>query len=248
MEELKEFEPCDHPGCLNHVTHPCEGCGRIGGRFMTEIIRPDEMYKEHVEKVNKRGKSFWGKMWLNLVCILFAILGFFVSDVVNQPHKNTDHLAKEVIINPEIKILTEYQKMRNSKIPAEIAEMQAISIIKVAKEFGYPVELLVGIIGSESNFDPFSVSGVGAAGLMQILIEDTVQIDDKKKFDIEYNLRKGCEILNRKLAKNNKELPKALVGYSGGAEGYVDKVYIGVGRYTMYRSKKMDSGIDIVRN
>lgn len=24
-------EPCDHPGCLNHVTHPCEGCGRIAG-------------------------------------------------------------------------------------------------------------------------------------------------------------------------------------------------------------------------
>jgi hypothetical protein len=23
--------PCDHPGCLSHVTHPCEGCGRIGG-------------------------------------------------------------------------------------------------------------------------------------------------------------------------------------------------------------------------
>jgi hypothetical protein len=24
--------PCDHPGCLSHVTHPCEGCGRIAGR------------------------------------------------------------------------------------------------------------------------------------------------------------------------------------------------------------------------
>lgn len=25
-------EPCSHPGCLNHVTHPCEGCGRTAGR------------------------------------------------------------------------------------------------------------------------------------------------------------------------------------------------------------------------
>lgn len=24
--------PCPHPGCLNHVTHPCECCGRIAGR------------------------------------------------------------------------------------------------------------------------------------------------------------------------------------------------------------------------
>ena len=23
--------PCDHPGCFSHVTHPCEGCGRIWG-------------------------------------------------------------------------------------------------------------------------------------------------------------------------------------------------------------------------
>ncbi len=22
-------EPCDHPGCKNHVSHPCENCGRI---------------------------------------------------------------------------------------------------------------------------------------------------------------------------------------------------------------------------
>jgi hypothetical protein len=25
-------EPCRHPGCLSHVTHPCEGCGRIAGQ------------------------------------------------------------------------------------------------------------------------------------------------------------------------------------------------------------------------
>jgi hypothetical protein len=23
--------PCSHPGCLSHVTRPCQGCGRIGG-------------------------------------------------------------------------------------------------------------------------------------------------------------------------------------------------------------------------
>lgn len=30
--QYKDGEPCTHPGCLNHVTHPCEGCGRIAGR------------------------------------------------------------------------------------------------------------------------------------------------------------------------------------------------------------------------
>ncbi len=27
----KDGEPCSHTGCLHHVTHPCEGCGRIAG-------------------------------------------------------------------------------------------------------------------------------------------------------------------------------------------------------------------------
>ena len=28
---LRDGEPCSHPGCLKHLTHPCEGCGRVGG-------------------------------------------------------------------------------------------------------------------------------------------------------------------------------------------------------------------------
>lgn len=31
MSKYKNGEPCSHPGCLNHLTHPCEVCGRIGG-------------------------------------------------------------------------------------------------------------------------------------------------------------------------------------------------------------------------
>ena len=31
IEHIKEGEPCGHPGCLSHISHPCEGCGRIGG-------------------------------------------------------------------------------------------------------------------------------------------------------------------------------------------------------------------------
>lgn len=34
VRELKGYrygEPCSHHGCLNHISHPCEGCGRIAG-------------------------------------------------------------------------------------------------------------------------------------------------------------------------------------------------------------------------
>lgn len=29
---LRDGYPCGHPGCLSHASHPCEGCGRIGGQ------------------------------------------------------------------------------------------------------------------------------------------------------------------------------------------------------------------------
>ena len=28
---MKNGEPCSHTGCLHHISHPCEGCGRIAG-------------------------------------------------------------------------------------------------------------------------------------------------------------------------------------------------------------------------
>lgn len=33
---LKDGEPCRHVGCLNHRSHPCEGCGRVGGIYKRE--------------------------------------------------------------------------------------------------------------------------------------------------------------------------------------------------------------------
>lgn len=34
---LKPGEPCHHPGCLNHISHPCEGCGRIAGQGEAKV-------------------------------------------------------------------------------------------------------------------------------------------------------------------------------------------------------------------
>ena len=34
---IYEGEPCGHPGCLNHITHPCEGCGRKGGVITDDL-------------------------------------------------------------------------------------------------------------------------------------------------------------------------------------------------------------------
>lgn len=35
---LKDGEPCRHRSCLAHISHPCEGCGRIGGRTLPLVF------------------------------------------------------------------------------------------------------------------------------------------------------------------------------------------------------------------
>jgi len=46
---LEDGKPCSHKGCLSHITHPCEGCGRIAGRTVFKSF-PDKRYKALVEK------------------------------------------------------------------------------------------------------------------------------------------------------------------------------------------------------
>lgn len=36
--KLKSGEPCTHKGCLNHVSHPCEVCGRVAGQGEARIF------------------------------------------------------------------------------------------------------------------------------------------------------------------------------------------------------------------
>jgi len=31
IKNLRDGDPCHHSGCLHHISHPCEVCGRIGG-------------------------------------------------------------------------------------------------------------------------------------------------------------------------------------------------------------------------
>lgn len=30
--KYNDGQPCEHRGCLSHISHPCEGCGRISGK------------------------------------------------------------------------------------------------------------------------------------------------------------------------------------------------------------------------
>ena len=37
-EIYADHESCKHRGCLHHISHPCEYCGRINGNGIAEIM------------------------------------------------------------------------------------------------------------------------------------------------------------------------------------------------------------------
>ena len=56
-KQLRDGEPCGHPGCLAHISHPCEVCGRIGGR-MDEI---DKKIEEYCQIIEKKAVTIYGE-------------------------------------------------------------------------------------------------------------------------------------------------------------------------------------------
>jgi hypothetical protein len=49
--KYRDGEPCnEHPCCLQHQSHPCEGCGRIGGRGVIYNIETVRLHLRSVEE------------------------------------------------------------------------------------------------------------------------------------------------------------------------------------------------------
>jgi len=58
-------EPCEHPGCLNHITHPCDGCGRIAGQKVLSDLLGCPFCKAHAAELFEE-KPGWFSMLCNI--------------------------------------------------------------------------------------------------------------------------------------------------------------------------------------
>ena len=90
-------------------------------------------------------------------------------------------------------------------------------------------ELVLAVINTESNFDRWAISRVGARGLMQIMpfwLKEIPQAGDNL-FDIRTNLRFGCTILKHYLKREKGDFQRALARYNGslGKEWYPNRVF-----------------------
>lgn len=90
------------------------------------------------------------------------------------------------------------------------------AVDSAAKKYGVDSNLILAIIKQESDFDPNSTSGVGAAGLMQIMPENFSSLGITDQYDVSQNINGGTKLLKEYLDQygGNKEM--ALMAYNGG--------------------------------
>ena len=91
-----------------------------------------------------------------------------------------------------------------------------------------PPELVLAVIETESNFNRWAISVVGARGLMQIMPFWLKEIgrEDDNLFTVSTNLRFGCTILRHYLDREKGNISRALGRYNGslGKVKYPNKV------------------------
>ena len=91
-------------------------------------------------------------------------------------------------------------------------------------------ELVLSVIQTESYFDHYALSYVGARGLMQVMPfwKKEIGRPDDNLMNIDTNLRYGCTILSFYLKKENGNMMRALARYNGslGKTKYPEKVLL----------------------
>lgn len=117
-----------------------------------------------------------------------------------------------------------------SRVPNDSERLELLKNIHYeAKRANLAPELVLAVINTESNFNRWAISHVGAQGLMQIMpfwLKEIPQAGDNL-FDIRTNLRFGCTILKHYLEREKGDFQRALARYNGslGKEWYPNRVF-----------------------
>jgi soluble lytic murein transglycosylase len=106
--------------------------------------------------------------------------------------------------------------------PGQVAHLAA-TIVRESHAAGLDPQLAAAVMAVESGFDPYAVSNVGAAGLMQLMPktafglskDQPVPVRGGHIFDVDRNVHLGCQYL-ASLIHQFSSVDRALVAYNMG--------------------------------
>lgn len=101
-----------------------------------------------------------------------------------------------------------------------------IMIESIADRYGVERGLVKAIMHTESSFNPYAKSHVGAQGLMQLMPATARRFNVKNSYDPQQNIEGGVKYLKWLMKRFNGNVSYVLAAYNAG-EGNVDK-YSGI--------------------
>jgi len=117
----------------------------------------------------------------------------------------------------------------NNDLKKEQCKKITKSIIKHSDYYNVPYIITLAIIETESHFNQFAIGNSNEKGLMQIYTMECFDIiaDEKRLFEIDYNIAFGLCIFSDKLRISKNNYTKAISMYNGNgknAKKYMKKV------------------------
>ena len=134
--ELQQGKPCGHPGCLSHISHPCEWCGRTGG-VMPPTLELQLPSKQYCEWVGEKGSGYrLGRDVFGLY-VIAPLIGENEFDTIRDPRIVCSVGA--IAWGREVKRLKRWRKACN--------KLANISLLYNRKEYNYANVRLVLVYG-----------------------------------------------------------------------------------------------------
>jgi soluble lytic murein transglycosylase-like protein len=127
------------------------------------------------------------------------------AQVLSQPQPEP-----QSVLPSAAKLLSTYKN--SSVAPSNIAD----SIASAAKRYGVPEKLIASVIKQESDYNPYSRSGAGAMGLMQLMPENVKELGITDPFNVNQNIDGGTRQLKSYLDQYNGDVELALAAYNAG--------------------------------
>jgi soluble lytic murein transglycosylase-like protein len=108
-----------------------------------------------------------------------------------------------------------YPRLSQSEIQ-ELMPKINLAIEKYSSEYNLDPKLVRAVIKNESGFQPFALSTAGAMGLMQLMPGTAKGLGVTDPYNIDQNIKGGCQYLSYQLKAFDGDLKLALAAYNAG--------------------------------
>jgi soluble lytic murein transglycosylase-like protein len=162
------------------------------------------------------------------------------KDIVSATNKSTQTIKIESVVNDLIELYLNEKDLKEYILNlTRLSSGECELIIRDSKNSKLDPFIVLGVLKTESNFDPYAVGLSGERGLGQ-LMENTAmpvannlgyEYDPEKLFNPEYNIELTITQLSYLYNLYDKDINKTLTAYNRGKQGLADYIKEGKSPY-----------------